>query len=455
MKTLLAAAILALSSFAFAENDHAANTLVRFKATTAIKAWLRDHDADVTGVNIPRGEVEALLTQAELHELESLKTPFEYQVPKSLLRGPDPEYFNPEEIEARLKAYAAKYPDLAQLRQAGTSLEGRPIWSIKISDGVATHDSSEPALFFNGMHHAREVMSPEVAMDIVDYLLSNYNSDNKVRDWVDNNEIYVIPMFNVDGNNKMWTKDSMWRKNTRDGHGVDINRNYPYAWNSCKGSSGFSWAQDYRGPSAASEPETKVMMKFVSEIRPVFSISYHSYSELVIYPYGCSPKRAETASVVEPLGKAMAAALGYTPGTSWETLYSVDGGDIDWLYNAMQVIPYVIEVNSSSAGFHPDYAKWRNKTVELNRKGWQMLLDRAHGSGVRGLISATNESNLMVDVMDASGKLYQSYRVNPDGSYHLVLNPGQYTLKFKSDRTMLGTQAVMVADKLVRMDKRF
>ena len=64
----------------------------------------------------------------------------------------------------------------------------------------------------------------------------------------------------------------MWRKNTRDnngsggfdsGDGVDINRNYPYKWGSCNGSSGSTWAQDYRGTAPASEPETQVMMDLV------------------------------------------------------------------------------------------------------------------------------------------------------------------------------------------------
>lgn len=447
-------ALLPLSAFAH-QHDSTDRTLVSLRSTDEVKAYLRSQHVDILGVNMKEGTVEAYLSAEELTKLQALKAQFQFQVPGTLLRGPDPEYMNPSEVEARLQEYAAKYPELAQLKQIGESLEKRPIWAIKISDNVAIRERSEPVAFFNGMHHAREVMTPEVTMDIVDYLLSNYNSDAAVRQWVDGNEIWVIPMFNVDGNNKVWGGESMWRKNVRDGHGVDINRNYPYAWNGCRGSSGFTWAQDYRGKSAASEPETQAMMKFASEIRPVVSISYHAYSELVIYPYGCKPRRAETADVLETVGKDIGKLLDYTPGTSWETLYSVDGGDIDWLYNELQTLPYVIEVSSTKEGFQPDYAEWRDKTVLRNRAGWQYLLNRLNGPGVRGHLSAKGNEALVVEVKDATGKLFQNYRVNPDGTYHVVLNPGTYTLSFLAGTRVLESKQVTVTDRRLDLNASF
>jgi len=159
--------------------------------------------------------------------------------------------------------------------------------------------------------------------------------------------------------------------------------------------------------------------------------------------------------VVESIGREMGRLLSYAPGTPWETLYNADGGDIDWMYQEMQVIPYVLEVNSSAqGGFHPDYAKWRNKTVELNRAGWQLLLDRAAGPGIRGHVSAT-QVGLEIDVKDAAGKMIQIYKVNPDGTYHIVLNAGTYNLTFRSDRSVLASQQVTVNDRRVTLDKTF
>jgi len=384
---------------------------------------------DVAGIDIKNKSADVVINEAEYKKLEEMGFNVEMTMSKSFMRGPDAQYKNPQEIEQILNDYHNRYPELSELKVVGKSLQGRSIWAIKISSG---NGEKKPAILFNGMHHAREVMGPEVALDIIETLLSNYGKDSKITHWVDANEIWVLPMFNVDGNNIVWTNDSMWRKNARGNYGVDINRNYPYAWGSCNGSSNYKSAQDYRGPSPASEPETQVMMNLVKEIRPVFDISYHSYSELVIYPLGCNGQRAKNADVMEPIGKEMGKRIGYTPGTAWETLYSVDGGDIDWMYAEYQVLPYVIEVNSGSDGFQPDYSK-REPTVVLNRKAWQFVLDRMDGPGIHGAVEnngkAVSEFSIAVQRKNGDAYVdYMTYKGKPNGTYDLILNPGTYRL---------------------------
>jgi len=202
-----------------------------------------------------------------------------------------------------------------------------------------------------------------------------------------------------------------------------------------------TFSQTYRGPSAGSEPETQVMMNFVKNIRPVFNISYHSFSELVLYPYGCKPGKAQ--QVVESIGKEMGRLLNYKAGTPWELLYNADGGDIDWMFQEMQVIPFVIELNSSSqGGFHPDYKEWRDVTVEKNRVGWQLLLKRMQGPAIVGSVKT---KNVVVEVRATSGDLVTEYRVNPDGSYFIILDEGQYNLKFKTSNSVIEQKSVNLA----------
>lgn len=384
---------------------------------------------DIAGIDINNNSADVIINENEYQNLIKLGFDVQVTMTKSLMRGPDTNYKNPEKIEKILRGFESRYPNLAKVYEVGKSLQGRSIYAIKISEDVETHSNKKPTILFNGMHHAREVMGPEVTLDIIEYLLSKYGQDDKATHWVQSNEIWVMPMFNVDGNNIVWTNDSMWRKNARGNFGVDINRNYPYAWGSCNGSSPYRSAQDYRGESAASEPETNVMMNFVKTIRPVFDISYHSYSELVIYPMGCSGKRTQNFDVVESIGKEMGRNLNYTAGTAWETLYPVDGSDIDWMYAEYQVIPYVIEVNSSSEGFQPPYSK-RQPTVERNRIGWQMLLDRLDGPGVRGVVTKNGEILKEFNVIvEKNAAPYMTFKGKLDGSYHLVLNPGDYKIR--------------------------
>ena len=428
----LACACALITGSAFASES----MIVRFDLTDSMKKFLKENEFDITGVNYKTMEIEALLSEAELAQIKAQKTQIKFSFPQNLAMAPDQDYKNPQEIEDFLREVHAQYPDITELKSIGKSLEGRDIWAIKISDNVRV-DEIEPAVLVNGMHHAREVMTPEITTDMVSYLTSNYGKLAEVTKWVNDTEIWVIPMFNVDGNNKMWNEDSMWRKNTRNGHGVDLNRNYPYGWNSCKGSSASTGAQDYRGTEPASEPETKAMMDFVASIKPVFDISYHSYSEIVIYPYGCRPNRTPTEEAVEIIGAEIGKKIDYKPGTAWELLYNADGGDIDWMYTAHQVIPYVIEVNSTWDGFHPNYKKMRDKTVLRNRPGWQHLFTRLEGPSLQGKV--TNKAFDTIKIMKAGDtKVAQTYKINPDGSFYVILKAGNYDVSFEgaSRRTM-------------------
>jgi carboxypeptidase T len=444
---MLSLAILISSTLTLAHNQNHTNHLMRKAWTKKVSIKTPDFsrdlkriaeaDLDIAGVDIKESIIDILITDLDFATLKSMNLDYTIDEVKGITAGPDDEYKNPQEIEDFVIQMNNTYPKISKLISIGKSLEGRDIWALKISDNADRSEKSEPSVLFNSMHHAREVMTPEMGIDIIEYLLSNYATDSQVKAWVDTTEIWVIPMFNVDGNNKMWNEDAWWRKNTRGGFGVDLNRNYPEGWNSCQGSSGMQDSQTYRGPNPASEPETQAMMNFIATHRPVFDISYHSFSRLVIYPYGCKDKRTQTKEVVEKIGIKIAELVDYEPGTAWELLYNADGGDIDWMYAAYDVIPYVIELNSRwQGGFHPKYRKHRDKTVKRNRPGWMYLLDRVHTSGVRGKITMRNSkgervplSNEMIEVYKADGSLFQDYKTHADGTYHIVLNPGDYTIK--------------------------
>lgn len=416
---------------------------------------------DVAGVDLQKSTVDVVVdgdsfkTLKSLHLGEILK--MKDTDPE---RGPDQRYTTYAELVDILNGYSRQFPDLIKIESIGKSTEGRDILAVKISDNV-DQDEDEPAIYFNAMHHAREVMTTEVALDIIEQLTSMYGVDDQATRWVEGNEIWILPMVNPDGNHKVWTSNSMWRKNTRDGYGVDINRNYPFAWASCGGSSGSVYSDTYRGPSAASEPETQAVMSLVSRVQPVISVSYHSYSEIVIYPYGCDGERAEAREVVEGLGRQLASTLvkdtgsgTYEAGTSWELLYPVDGGDIDWYLNEHGVLPYVIEVNSSSQGFQPPYS-WRKSTVERMRPGWALMLDRLAQSGVRGTVTVDGQRALkgMITVTPLHQPREQTdgvqkYKLKNDGKFHVILNPGMYRVSFVDDTIVMSVDVTIGAERI-------
>ncbi len=100
---------------------------------------------------------------------------------------------------------------------------------MKISDNVNDNEPDEPVVLVNAMHHAREVMTTEVAVDMIQNVASGMRLIRKCSSESINFKIYVVPMVNPDGNHKVWHSDSMWRKNARGGYGVVSTGNIPKA----------------------------------------------------------------------------------------------------------------------------------------------------------------------------------------------------------------------------------
>lgn len=342
------------------------------------------------------------------------------------------------------------------------------MWALAI--GNPATPEPKPHVLFNAAHHAREVMTVEVVLDTAETLLSGYGTDPRITHWVDANEIWLVPMVNPDGSHRVAGGQTMRRKNTNgcpasgscaSNTGVDINRNYAYGWGSCNGSSSRPSAEDYRGPSAGSEAETRAMMGLVDRVRPVFDLSYHSYSEMVLYPYGCSGQYSATRAVFDTIGREMASRLPaddspsrtYRPGTPWELLYSADGGDMDWMHHDFNVVAFAIELNGTRQGFRPNYAQWRTKTVTKARAAWQLLLDRLDAGGVRGVVrtpSGVTVADARVEI--TGGGVTQTRPVNPDGSFHVVLLPGTYRVTVAAPGHAALTNEITVGATRVDLD---
>ncbi|MEW5806038.1 MAG: M14 family zinc carboxypeptidase, partial [Acidobacteriota bacterium] len=456
-KTLAAVFIFFIIAFSLQEyvytqeEDYLLNPPLLLRVTILDKEreipLLAGYQLDVAGINVKENTVDIIGDYPTY--LNLIAGGFTTEIVRDLTPTTEEilglsDYLNPDEIEQKLNEYEAAYPALAKKFQYGTTEEGRPAWAMKISDNV-TVEEDEAAALFVAQHHAREVMTPEIAMDIIDYLLTRYSTDQEVKYWVDNREIWVLPTHNPDGSNYVFTIDNMWRKNRRnngDGtYGVDLNRNYPFKWGGCNGSSGSTGSDTYRGPSPASEPETQGIMNLTQDHRPLVNLSYHSYSELVIHPFGCTnvyPSPHEK-KVFREISSDMGARLFndagtgyYANGTGWELLYAVDGEMNDWFYGEMGSYGVTIEVNQS---FQPDYETWRDSTVFRNRAGWQYLLNRMDDSSIYGhtydaCAGSPISANLSLDEVVFS--FGESTRTSEPqhGRYQWITQPDKFHINF-------------------------
>jgi len=264
-------------------------------------------------------------------------------------------YHTYSELESELRSLTKDHSSIAELSSIGRSHEGRELWALKISDQVEL-DETEPVVVFLGAHHAREWISVDVPLLIAKYLIEKYGVDSTITHLIDQAVIWVIPMVNPDGHQYSVLMDRLWRKNRRnngDGSfGVDLNRNYGYQWGG-PGSSGDTFSEIYRGPSPFSEPETQAVRTFLEHQSPQALISYHSYSQLVLYPWGYTSQPAPDKALLDSLAVSLAYQIQsvhgkkYTPGQS-STLYLASGDTTDWLYALFGVPAFTIELRPGS-----------------------------------------------------------------------------------------------------------
>jgi carboxypeptidase T len=253
-------------------------------------------------------------------------------------------FYTLAEVNAQLDSMKIHYPNLITTKTSiGNSLEGRPMYMVKISDNPDI-DETEPEILYTALHHAREPQSMMQMIYFMYYLLENYNSDPSVQYLVNNREMYFIPVLNPDGyeynratnpgGGGMWRKN---RKNNGGSYGIDLNRNYgPYTyWNAPNGGSSTDPSSDtYRGTAPFSEPETTNLKNFLATRYFKNALNYHTYSNLLIYPYGALEQETPDSAIFREFARDITAYNGYAYGTDQQTVgYSTRGNSDDYFYD--------------------------------------------------------------------------------------------------------------------------
>ncbi len=302
-----------------------------------------------------------------------------------------------------LQLAEALHPSLVKLVDIGDSWEktqglaDRDIWAIKISDNVQAEEAEAEVLII-GNHHAREIITPEIVLDYMTCLVENYGSDPYVTHLVNQRQIWLIPTLNPDGLDYVHRQDLWWRKNRRRNEngtfGVDLNRNYAFKWGYDNiGSSPNGGSGTYRGTAPFSEPETAALRDFVMAHRFRASLSYHSYGNLLIYPWGYIPQHTPDHASFVALADSMVAYHGYKAGLGVETVgYSVNGEADDWLYGEQtaknKIFAMTPEVGNA---FHPDTTEIEKLILE--NRGSNLFL--AYAAGEEPIVAHTPLADTM------------------------------------------------------------
>ena len=263
-----------------------------------------------------------------------------------------------DEVQDKLDEIASSN-SIATLINLGSSYENRAIRGIKFSTG----GNNKPAVFFNGCQHAREWVTVMATTYLADQLSQNYTSDNFIQNLLNIVDVYIVPIVNPDGYVYSHTTDRYWRKNRQPNPGssyigTDLNRNWDADWNGGQSTSTSPSSDVYVGTYPFSAYEANVVKNYMQSISNLRGhLDIHSYSALVLGPWGYSNSQTPDHAEVVSLGNAMNDAITNTNGYPFTfgtgdangSLYLASGTMPDWTYDGLGALGYTYELRPNSA----------------------------------------------------------------------------------------------------------
>jgi hypothetical protein len=326
-----------------------------------------------------------------------------------------------------MNQFASDYPSLCQVFSIGTSIQGREIMFVKISDNPGISEK-EPQFLYTSSIHGDELTGYVLMLRLINYLLTNYGSDPRITNMVDNIEIWINPLANPDGTfaGGNSTVDGARRYNA---NWVDLNRNY---------------IDPEDGPHPDGEEwqkETELFMELAEDNHFVAGANLHGGTEVCNYPwdtwsrlaaddawwqYVCH-EYADTAQEYSPAGYMNEYDDGITNGYQW---YTVSGGRQDYMSFFHQAREFTLEISDVkliSPSLLP--AHWNYNYRSLLNFMEQSIF------GLRGTVkdSVTGwpvraEVYAVLHELDSSW-VYSSL---PNGNYHRLLYEGTYNIRYSA-----------------------
>jgi hypothetical protein len=295
------------------------------------------------------------------------------------------------------------FPSICKRVDLGTSVEGRLIVALKISDIVGT-DENEPEILLDGCIHGSEKASAYTLCNFARELCLQYGSNPQIQNLVNTREIWIIPVVNPDGFIADIKVNANW---------VDLNRDAGYMWTGYFGSS----------PAPFSQPESIITRDFILGRNFSVYINYHSGLQGIIYPWFYRGDVCPDNNEVSYLANTYDELSGYPAGefevTSGYDLYQTNGSVCEFAYGALGIEAFAVELFN---GFSGDGCMG----MDYNSTSMLMMIDHA-GLGITGTVTDANTGLPVGAWISVQGKM-PIYNSKDVGDYHKYLQPGTYSM---------------------------
>ena len=294
-------------------------------------------------------------------------------------------------------AYAAAFPSIAAIEVLGNSVNGREIFALRISGNVMVEED-EPEIAYWGAIHGNEYASAAMPFRYAKHLCDNYGTDPTVTAFVDNNEIWCVPLLNPDG----------YEANTRaNANGIDLNRDFGFQWN------GFG-----ASPAENSQPETRAIFQFLQASNITLCSTFHCSGDVLFYPWGFNANTASDDALIQAIGQTYSSAASYDLVNSWSD-YETHGELVDTAYGAFGALCFTTEISNVVGNL--------NFTYSRNKSGMDVFCGSTY-KGLHGLVTDAATGLPLRAAIFVSGSEVASYSDADVGDVHRIVEPGTYSV---------------------------
>ncbi len=349
--------------------------------------------------------------------------------------------------------FAANYPGICTLVNAGISVQGRDLLLVRISDNVLVNEA-EPQFLYTSTMHGDETTGYVLMLRLIDSLLTSYGTDPRITNMIDNSEIWINPNANPDGTYH-GGNGSVYGATRYNANGYDLNRNFPDPVN---------------GTHPNEQQETAIMKNLAEQNNFVLCANFHGGTEVVNYPWDTwtngsphfishpdetwyqfiSHLYADTCQTNSPAGYMDGYDDGITNGGTW---YIVHGGRQDYMNYFMRSREVTIEISDTKlppANQLPAY--W-----EYNKRSFLTYIESIF-YGVSGIVTDTvgTPLNAMITILNYDEYNSEVRADSTSGDYYRMLAPGIYDIEFSAanhiPKTISGVQVNNLQATIVNVE---
>lgn len=368
------------------------------------------------------------------------------------------KYVTAKQVEEILAQYHCRYPARTHLFALAETHEKRKVWAIAIGRDPWLHD--RPTIFLNGGHHGDELMATTFALDAIATLL-----EGKV-EGLDEVVFVVTPLVNPDGNAHRFAK-GLGRKNGRDNdgdgkraadEGVDLNRNYPFRWGALgeDGSRSDPSHKWYRGPAAASEPETRGVMRVANSEKFVASMSFHTGALTLCASYTIPRVKNPEPDAAMLVGWDIVTNIPPHPEGGvpvQRRLYPLDGNDQDWHRHTHGTLAFLWEGGE-------DWLSHEPRRFRASARGAWVALARRFLRGPSFSVNARDAAGrpLVAEVSVSEIKHFEGERWTTrcrDGRFDYMLpRAGDYTVVVRHGEVEVERPVTIAKEERIELEVR-